>query len=105
MAAPAQFRALQPVEHEQRAFDAPQFLERQIELVLTAVGRELPQHDGRRRGAGLQRYDQAQYLAPVFPNDLGLEGAPPELLALIARIDAILDGIYGPGDNGMRTQF
>ena len=32
-------------------------------------------------------------------------GAPPELLALIARIDAILDGIYGPGDNGMRTQF
>jgi hypothetical protein len=32
-------------------------------------------------------------------------GAPPELLALIARIDAILDDLYGPGDNGMRTQF
>jgi hypothetical protein len=31
--------------------------------------------------------------------------APPELLALIARIEAILDDIYGPGDNGMRTQL
>ena len=29
--------------------------------------------------------------------------APPELLALIARIDAILDDIYGPGDNGGRA--
>src|SRR5215831_20431520 len=72
VAAPAQFGALQPVEHEQRAFDAPQLLERQIELVLPAIGRELPQRGGRRHGAGLQRYDQAQYLAPVFPNDLGL---------------------------------
>jgi hypothetical protein len=32
-------------------------------------------------------------------------GAPPELLTLIARIDALLDQIYGPGDNGMRTQL
>jgi hypothetical protein len=32
-------------------------------------------------------------------------GAPPELLALIARINALLDQIYGPGDNGMRTQL
>jgi hypothetical protein len=32
-------------------------------------------------------------------------GAPPELLALIARIDALLDDIYGPGNNGMRTQL
>jgi len=29
--------------------------------------------------------------------------APPELLALIARIDALLDDIYGPGDNGGRA--
>src|SRR5256714_7603476 len=27
-------------------------------------------------------------------------GAPPQLLALIARIEAILDDIYGPGENG-----
>jgi hypothetical protein len=32
-------------------------------------------------------------------------GAPPELLALIARIDALLDQIYGPGDNGGRAQL
>jgi Bacterial mobilisation protein (MobC) len=32
-------------------------------------------------------------------------GAPPELLALIDRINALLDQIYGPCDNGMRTQL
>jgi len=30
-------------------------------------------------------------------------GAPPDLSALIARIEAILDDIYGPGDNGGRA--
>ena len=33
------------------------------------------------------------------------KGAPPELLALIDRINALLDQIYGPGDNGMRAQL
>jgi hypothetical protein len=32
-------------------------------------------------------------------------GAPPDLSALIARINAILDDIYGPGDNGGRVQL
>ena len=32
-------------------------------------------------------------------------GAPPDLSALIARIDALLDQIYGPGDNGGRAQL
>jgi hypothetical protein len=32
-------------------------------------------------------------------------GAPPDLSALIARINAILDQIYGPGDNGGRAQL
>jgi len=31
--------------------------------------------------------------------------APPDLSALIARIDALLDDIYGPGDNGGRAQL
>jgi hypothetical protein len=30
-------------------------------------------------------------------------GAPPELPALIAGIEAILDDIYGPGDNRGRA--
>ena len=34
MAAPAQFWAFEPVEREQRAFDRPQLLQRQVELVL-----------------------------------------------------------------------
>ena len=32
-------------------------------------------------------------------------GAPPDLSALIARVNALLDQIYGPGDNGGRAQF
>ena len=32
-------------------------------------------------------------------------GAPPDLSALIARIDALLDDIYGPGDSGGRAQL
>jgi hypothetical protein len=32
-------------------------------------------------------------------------GPPPDLSALIARIDALLDDIYGPGDNGGRAQL
>jgi hypothetical protein len=40
MAASAQFRAFEPVEHEQRAFDPPQLLECEVELVRAAVGRE-----------------------------------------------------------------
>src|ERR1700736_2485738 len=55
MAASAQFRAFEPVEHEQRAFYPPQLLECEVELVLAAVGREFSQHDGRRHDAGLQR--------------------------------------------------
>ena len=76
MAAPAELRAFQPVEHEQRALDAPQFLERQVELVLPAVGGELPQHDGRRHGAGFQRRDQAHHLVPMFADDVGLDPRP-----------------------------
>jgi hypothetical protein len=54
MAASAQFRAFEPVEHEQRAFDPPQLLECEVELVLAAVGREFSQHDGRRPDASCQ---------------------------------------------------
>ena len=58
MAAPAQFRTFQPVQHEQRSLDAAEFLQCQIELVLTPIGRKLLQHDRRRDDPGLQRRDQ-----------------------------------------------
>jgi hypothetical protein len=38
VAASTQCQAFQPVEREQGAFDPPQFLERQVELVLSVVG-------------------------------------------------------------------
>ena len=47
------FRAFAPVEHDQRAFDPPQLLECEVELVLAAVGREFSRHDGRRHDARL----------------------------------------------------
>lgn len=37
-------RRFQPVQHEQRAFNAPQFLQRQIKLILALVGRRPSQH-------------------------------------------------------------
>ena len=73
VAAPTQFRAFEPVEHEQRALDPPQLLQRQVKLVLAAVGREFPQHDGRRHDAGLQRGDEADHLAPMLANNVGLD--------------------------------
>src|SRR5216684_7996308 len=73
MAASAQFRAFEPVEHEQRAFDPPKLLERQVELVLAPVGRKFPQHGGWRHDASLQRRSQADCLAPMLPNDVDLD--------------------------------
>ena len=81
VAAPTQFRALQPVEHEQRAFDAPKLLERQIELVLPAVGRELPQLDGMdgpqtevpMQDRGLLRNDSKRELSAMSTTIIGLD--------------------------------
>src|SRR5271166_3854511 len=44
MAAAAQFRVLQPVECEQRPFDAADFRQREVDPVLAAVGREFFQN-------------------------------------------------------------
>jgi hypothetical protein len=72
VAAPAQCWAFEPVEHGQRAFDPPELLQRQVELVLTAVGREFSQHRGRCHDPGLQRGDEADSLAPMLANELCL---------------------------------
>jgi hypothetical protein len=80
LTAPAQFRAFEPVEHEQRALDAPEFLKCQIKLVLAAVGRKLLEHGGGRDGSGFQRRGQAPHLAPVFANDSGLDPPAQERL-------------------------
>jgi hypothetical protein len=43
MAASAQFRAFEPIEHEQRAFDPPQLLECEVELPLIGGSQFLPE--------------------------------------------------------------
>ncbi len=45
---------LQPIQHEQGAFNAPQFLQRQIELILALVSRQPSQHGRWQYRAGLQ---------------------------------------------------
>ena len=73
VAAPAQLWAFQPIEHEQCARDPSQFLQCQVELVLSMVGGELLQHGGRCHGAGFQRREQADRLVPMLADDIGLD--------------------------------
>jgi hypothetical protein len=46
-----ELRRFKPIEHEQGALDAAQFLQRKIELVLPLKGREPLQHRGRQHGS------------------------------------------------------
>ena len=83
VAAPAQLRTFQPIEHEQCALDPSQFLQSQVELVLSAVRRELLQHGGRRNGAGLERRDQADHLVPVLADDVDLDPSSHQRLQIL----------------------
>src|ERR1700719_2193179 len=90
MAASAQLRACEPVEHEQRAFDPPQLLECEVELVLAAVGREFSQHDGRRHDAGAfsdeRLIDAAVAVVAERP-----EQRPLLVVALSSRLEVVVD--------------
>ena len=66
----AQLRAFHPLEHEQRAFDAPDLAERQIQAILLAVGAELAQHCRRFYGHGFDTGRQPQGVVPVLEHDL-----------------------------------
>ena len=62
--------AFHPVEHEQRAFDAPDLAEREIQAVLLAVGAELAQHRRGLYGHGFDTGRQPQGVVPVLEHDL-----------------------------------
>ena len=89
MAASAQFRAFEPVEHEPRAFDLPQLLECEVELVLAAVGREFSQHDGRRHDAGLQRRAPIDAAGAVVADRA--EQRPLLVVAVASRLEVVVD--------------
>ena len=66
----AELGAFHPVEHEQRAFDAPDLAEREIQAVLLAVGAELAQHRRGLYGHGFDTGRQPQGVVPVLEHDL-----------------------------------
>jgi hypothetical protein len=62
--------------YEQRALDAAQLLQGEVELVLALKCRQPLQHRGRQDGTRLQRRDQTQHLVPVLANHLDPEASP-----------------------------
>ena len=66
LAAPAQLRALQPVEGEQRALDPPDFGERHIQPILPFEGRQLLEHHRWSDGPRLDRRGEANDVVPVL---------------------------------------
>jgi len=88
-AASAQFRAFEPVEHEQRACEWPQLLGCKVALVLAAVGRKFSQTDGRRHDADLQQ--RAPYRCGRW-GCCGSAGKRPLLVVAVAsRLDVVVD--------------
>ena len=66
----AELGAFHPVEHEQRAFDAPDLADREIQAVLLTVGAELAQHRRGLYGHGFDTGRQPQGVVPVLGHDL-----------------------------------
>ena len=74
--AAAQLDALQPVEREQRALDAPQLAQRHRQAVLTRIAAELAQHQRGGHRALLDRRGQPQDLVPVGADLLEVDVPP-----------------------------
>ena len=71
----AQLRAFDPVQHEQRALDAPDLAECEMEPVLLAVGAERAQHRGRFQRQSFDTGRQSHHIAPVLEHDLLVDGS------------------------------
>lgn len=71
--AAAQLDTLQPVEDEQCALDAPQFAQRHGQPVLAWLAAELPEHQGGRHRALLDRGSQPQDFVPMGADVLDVE--------------------------------
>jgi len=75
MHAAAQLDALQPVQDEQRALDAPQLTQRHGQAVLARVTAEFAQHQRGRHRALLDRRGQPQDFVPMGADVLDVERA------------------------------
>ena len=87
MHAAAQFHALQPVQDEQRALDAPQLAQGDGQAVLARVAAKLPEHQRGRHRALLDRGGQPQDLVPMGADVLDVERAADH------RFERVIGGI------------
>jgi hypothetical protein len=71
-------RRLEPIEHEERAFDLADLLESKIELGLPFVSGQFLQHRRRRGAAGLEGRNEPQDLIPALGDDVGLDALARE---------------------------
>jgi hypothetical protein len=62
---PAQIDVLQPVEHEDRAFEPPDLAQRQCQAVLARIGGQLAQHRRGGDGPGPDRGGKPQQFVPM----------------------------------------
>ena len=87
MHAAAQLDALQPVQDEQRALDAPQLAQGDGQAVLAWVAAELSEHQGGRHRALLDRGGQPQDFVPMGADVLDVERAADH------RLERVIGGI------------
>src|SRR6516165_6869514 len=91
MTAPAEFGALQPIEHEQCALESAQFGKREIEPVLPRERRKLFQDDGGSHCAGSDRSGEPDDLIPMFANDVNADRTAEQSLDPFVDV-SFLDG-------------
>jgi hypothetical protein len=91
MHAAAQFHALQPVQDEQRALDAPQLAQGHSQTVLARITAEFAQHQRGRHRALLDRRGQPQDFIPMGADMLDVERAADH------RLERVIGG-FALGD-------
>jgi len=65
MNAPPQFGAADVLEQEQRPFDLAEFSQRHGQTILTGIGAEFTEHQGRRNRAMLDRRGKTENFIPL----------------------------------------
>ena len=64
-----QLGAFDPLQHEQRALDAADLAEGEVQAILLPVGAQLPEHGRGLDGLGLDTGCQSHHVAPVIEDD------------------------------------
>ena len=99
----AQLRAFDPLQHEQRALDAADLAEGEVQAVLLPVSAQLSEHCRRLDGPGLDSGRQSQHVAPVIENHRLMDrfshngGEALELAGLAEACQAAIREVSQPG--------